>query len=55
MLPAAAKQAVYARMWDVLSGKVPAARGQSALTVAERQAVVRILRDTKTDLPEYFR
>ncbi len=54
-LPPTAKRAVYARLWDVLSGKVPPARGQRAIAPADRQAIVEILRDTKTDLPEYFR
>ena len=35
-LPPAAKRAVYARLWDVLSGKVPAARGQRAIPAARR-------------------
>jgi hypothetical protein len=54
-LPAPAKRAVYARLYDVLSGKVAAGRGQRALAPAERRAIVDILRDTKKDLPEYFR
>lgn len=44
-LPAVAKEAVYARMWDVLSGK----------SLADRTLVVEILRDTKQGLPDYFR
>jgi hypothetical protein len=54
-LPPTAKRAVYARLWDVLSGKAPPARGQRAIAPADRRAIVEILRDTKTDLPEYFR
>ena len=52
-LPAAAKSAIYARMWEVLSG---AARGPkySRLSAAERTAIVEILRETKTDLPASF-
>jgi len=52
-LPARAKDAVYARMWEVLSGreKGPRYRG---LTLADRQAIVEILRDTKPDLPTFF-
>jgi hypothetical protein len=52
-LPAAAKGAVYSRLWEVLSGrdKQPRYRG---LTLQDRQAIVSILRETKRDLPDYF-
>jgi hypothetical protein len=48
-LPAEAKDAIYQRMWRVLSGEVV-----SRLSDADRRAVVEILRDTKKDLPTYF-
>jgi hypothetical protein len=52
-LPAPAKEAVYARLWEILSGreKQPRYRG---LTLQDRQALIAILRETKSDLPEYF-
>ena len=52
-MPAAAKAAVYARLWEVLSGEErrPVYR---KLTAADRQAILEILRDTKPDLPAYF-
>ena len=52
LLPAA-KEAVYARMWEVLSGrdKDPS---YNRLSAADRQAIVEILRDTKPGLPDYF-
>jgi hypothetical protein len=53
-LPAAAKAAVYARMWEVLSGRETGPRYRH-LTAADRRAVVQILDATKKDLPEYFR
>src|SRR5688572_20186663 len=53
-MPAQAKAAVYARLWRVLSGQETDAR-YGRLTAADRQAVVEILRDTKADLPPYFR
>ena len=53
-LPAAAKEAVYARMWDVLSGKEKRPLYTSRLSAADRQAIVQILRATKKDLPAYF-
>jgi hypothetical protein len=52
-LPAEAKDAVYRRLWNVLSGQDSAAKYQK-LSVSERKAIVEILRDTKKDLPEYF-
>jgi hypothetical protein len=44
-LPAQARAAVYRRMWKALSSK-PA---------ADRDAIVEILRETKSGLPDYFR
>jgi hypothetical protein len=52
-LPARAKDAVYARLWEVLSGREKAPRYRS-LTLADRQAIVEILRDTKPGLPTFF-
>jgi hypothetical protein len=54
MLPAAAREAIYARLWRVLSGEERGAR-YARLTAADRQAVLEILRATKPDLPDYFR
>jgi len=53
-MPAAAKDAVYSRMWDVLSGKEKKAPYTSRLSAADRQSIVQILRATKNDLPAYF-
>jgi hypothetical protein len=52
-LPAAAKDAIYERMWQVLSGGVQAKK-YARLGLAERRAIVEILRDTKKGLPGYF-
>lgn len=52
-LPVAARQAVYARLWAVLSGTERDNR-YAALDHADREAIVQILRDTKPDLPAYF-
>ncbi len=52
-LPAMAKDAVFARMWEVLSGHETQPRYR-ALAPADRQVIVQILRDTKKDLPSYF-
>jgi hypothetical protein len=45
-LPEEAKSAIYRRMWKVLSERIPA---------EDRRAIVEMLRDTKKDLPPYFR
>jgi hypothetical protein len=52
-MPALARDAVYARMWEVLSGREKQPR-YKALSLADRRAVVEILRDTKKGLPDYF-
>ena len=49
-----AKDAVYRRLWHVLSGADRASRYEH-LTRVDRQAIVEILRDTKPNLPDYFR
>jgi hypothetical protein len=52
-LPAGVKDLVYHRMWQVLSGQDKNAR-YTRLLLADRQAIVEILRDTKKDLPAEF-
>ena len=53
-LPPTARQAVYGRMWEVLSGRDTRKITQQ-LSAADRQAILQILRDTKPDLPENFK
>lgn len=53
-LPSEAKAPVYERLWEVLSGQENGPRYKTALPLAERRAIVEILRDTKADLPGYF-
>jgi hypothetical protein len=52
-LPAAAKAAIYDRMWAVLSGQDKSAR-YARLSRQDRQDIIQILRDTKSDLPPSF-
>jgi hypothetical protein len=52
-LPAAALDAIYKRMWQVLSGEERGAK-YARLSPADRTAVVEILKDTKKSLPAYF-
>ena len=53
-LPAAVKNPIYRRLWEVLSGAERGDRYRSALSRTDRRAIVEILRDTKPDLPSYF-
>jgi hypothetical protein len=48
-----AKNAVYRRMWEILSGQDKDAEYQR-LSIADRKSIVEILRDTLNDLPDYF-
>ena len=52
-LPPDAKDAVYRRLWQVLSGADRDSRYEH-LARGDRQAIVEILRDTKPELPDYF-
>jgi hypothetical protein len=52
-LPGTVRDAVYARLWTVLSGHDPDPR-YAHLTPAVRRAIVDILRDTKPGLPDPF-
>jgi hypothetical protein len=52
-LPDASKDAVYRRLWQVLSGTAPGPQYQR-LSPDDRRAIVEILKDTKKDLPPYF-
>ena len=53
-LPPLAKGPIYKRLWEVLSGEAQDPRDRVALSLADRQAIVEILKDTKKDLPPYF-
>jgi hypothetical protein len=53
-LPPSAKDPIYRRMWQVLSGNERGDRYRAALSFEDRRAVAEILRDTKRDLPAYF-
>jgi hypothetical protein len=53
-LPDVAKQQVYQKLFDVLTGKNTSARF-ARLSAQDREAILDILRDTKPDLPPYWR
>ena len=52
-LPDLASEAIYQRMWEVLSGQ-ESEDPYTRLSFADRRAIVEILRDTKPGLPAYF-
>lgn len=52
-LPVAVKNAVYQRMWVMLSGREKSAKS-AHLSDIDRRAILEILRDTKNDLPSEF-
>ena len=52
-LPDAAKKDIYMRLWQILSG-AETGKKYARLSLADRQAIVEILRETKKDLPGYF-
>jgi hypothetical protein len=52
-LPAEAKDAIYRRLWTVLSGREPDEK-YARLSRDDSSAIVEILQDTKADLPAYF-
>ena len=53
-LPAVVRDRFYRRLWEVLTGadQTPV---YARLTAADRKSAYEILRDTKRDLPEYWR
>jgi hypothetical protein len=53
-MPALARDAVYNRMWEVVSGREKQPRYQ-VLSLADRRAIVEILRETKPGLPDFFK
>ena len=53
-LPAPVKDHVYRRLFEVLSGQ-DRSKAFSHLSTDDRRAVLEILRETKPDLPEYFK
>jgi hypothetical protein len=52
-LPEPARNAIYQRMWQILSGAEKGTR-YARLSLSDRHAVVEILRETKPGLPGYF-
>lgn len=53
-LPPLSKEYVWRCLWDILSGQ-DQSEGFAHLSATDREAIVEILRDTKNDLPEYWK
>ena len=53
-LPAEAKERVYLRLWEVLSGK-DQSKDFAHLSKDDRRAALEILRETKPGLPAYWK
>lgn len=53
-IPPAGRDFIYRRLWQVLSGEDPSGKF-AHLSEPDRRAIIEILRDTKPDLPEYWR
>jgi hypothetical protein len=53
-MPALAKDAVYRRLWRVLSGQ-ERSKPYAQIPLVDRRAIVDILRETKKGLPDYFK
>ena len=53
-LPAEARDAIYRRLWSVLSGEVQGQR-YARLLPGDRATIIEILAATKSGLPDYFR
>jgi hypothetical protein len=52
-MPDQVREAAYKQMWQILSGEEKSDK-YSKLSLADRQAIVEILRETKKGLPDYF-
>jgi len=52
-LPAPARELVYRRLYDVLSGRDKSEK-YASMTADERAAILEIVRDTKSNLPEFW-
>lgn len=53
-LPEAMKEYVYAEMWEILANGKHAKR-YAHITPEDRKAILEILKETKTDLPEFWK
>jgi hypothetical protein len=53
-LPEKARTAIYERIWQILSGQEKDKK-YARLSAEDRRSIVEILRETKKDLPQYFR
>ena len=53
-LPGEVKEYIYQRLWEILSGRATG-KDDPQLAVADREAILEILRETKPDLPDSWK
>jgi hypothetical protein len=53
-LPGEVKESIYQRLWDILDGR-GTGEDDPHLAPDDRAAIIEILRETKRDLPDYWR
>lgn len=53
-LPIEVKEFVYRRLWEILDGRA-VGKNDPKIVEADREAIIEILRETKSDLPDYWR
>jgi hypothetical protein len=53
-MPAQIKEMIYKRLFEILAGDEKSAKFET-LTAGDRKAILEILRETKKDLPDYWR
>jgi hypothetical protein len=53
-LPGESKEYIYQRLWEILHGR-GTGKDDLELAVEDRKAIVEILRETKRDLPDYWK
>jgi hypothetical protein len=53
-LPEQARERIYRRLWEVLTGR-DTSSAYTHLSTEDRRAILEILTDTKSGLPEYWK
>jgi hypothetical protein len=54
VLPREVKEHVFQRLWDILNGR-SASAGDPHLVAEDSTAIIEILRETRADLPDYWK
>jgi hypothetical protein len=54
-LPGEVKEHIYRRLWDILNGRSESGKDDFPLDPEDCKAIIEILRETKRDLPDYWK